>query len=128
MPDETDRRGIDWKLLLVCALPIFSLATALLGSPTVTTTDPPDALLAFQALGAITIITFWVALDARERKYRVSLLLWVSLIGLTGVALPYYLFRSRGAGAGFRASGWGLGVFAVTMLFFHLGSRLASGV
>jgi hypothetical protein len=128
MAEDMDRRGIDRKLLVVCALPIFSLATALLGSPTVATADPPDALLTFQAVGAIALINLWVVLDAREREFRVSWLLWLSLIGLTCVVLPYYLFRSRGTASGFRAIGWALGVFAITMLFYHFGSRVAAGV
>jgi hypothetical protein len=119
---------VDRRLWVLGAVPLFILLTTLLGSPTVNPTEPSDALLDLQALGAIAAVLVWVRLDAKKRSFRVPWILWLALAGLTGIALPYYLVRTRGAGPGLRAIGWALVLFSVTMLFYRLGLRLSAVV
>jgi predicted membrane channel-forming protein YqfA (hemolysin III family) len=119
-------RLVDRRLWVLGAIPVFFAVTGLFGPATVNPATAPDAMVTVQALGAIAAILLWVRLDALQRKRRVSWILWLTLAGLTSVALPYYLLRSRGAGAGLRAIGWGLVVFSVTMLFYRLGSYLSA--
>ncbi|CAN5446873.1 hypothetical protein BH10PSE17_BH10PSE17_07230 [soil metagenome] len=46
----------------------------------------------------------WYRLDSDQRAYPRSFWLNVAVIGLTLIALPYYFFRSRGAGGGLKAT------------------------
>jgi len=125
---ETNPSIIDRRLWVVAAIPLFFLITALIGTPPMTPAEPPDALLAFQAIGGIAAVFLWVRLDARAKGLRVSWMLWLALAGLSCIALPYYLLRSRGAGGGLRAIGWALAVFSLTMLAYRLGSHLSAAV
>jgi hypothetical protein len=121
-------RTVDRRLWVLGALPLFFLLSTLLGSPTVSPTEPADALVALQAVGAIATVIVWVRLDANRRSFRVSWILWPALAGLTCIALPYYLLRSRGGTDGLHAIGWALVLFSVTMLFYRLGLRLSAVV
>jgi hypothetical protein len=123
---ERGHRTVDRRLRVLGAVPLFILLTTLLGSPTANPGEPTDALLDLQALGAIAAVLVWVRLDAKNRSFRVPWSLWIALAGLTGIALPYYLLRSRGAGAGLCAIGWALVLFSVTMVFYRLGLRLSA--
>lgn len=125
---EGSHRTMDRRLWVLGAVPLFFLLTALLGSSTVSPSEPADALLDLQAVGAIAAVLVWVRLDAKKRAFRVSWILWLALAGLTCIALPYYLLRSRGAGAGLRAIAWALVLFSVTMLFYRLGLQLGAVV
>jgi hypothetical protein len=126
MTRDINHRTIDRRLLVLAAIPLFFLTTSLFGSATVMPTEPADALLALQAVGAIAAVVIWVRLDASTRDFRVSWILWLALVGLTCVALPYYLLRSRGASGGLRSIGWALLLFSVTMLCYRLGSGLSA--
>jgi len=125
---ETSNSVVDRRLLVLAAIPLFFLISALLESPPLTPAEPPDALLTLQAAGGIMGILVWVRLDALKRGFRVSWVLWLALAGLTCIALPYYLMRCRGAAGGLRAIGWSLLLFSVTMLCYRLGSHLSAAV
>jgi len=60
----------------------------------------PETLMApvdfpFMLLGALAIFAWYVA-DSNQRDYRRSLILNIFVIGISVLALPYYLLRTRG--------------------------------
>ena len=58
--------------------------------------DPlPVSSLVF-AIAVAFFALFWVRMDADQRNFRRSPLLTTSVVGLPIVAVPYYLFRTRG--------------------------------
>lgn len=59
--------------------------------------SPSDAPLRFLA---VTLLFLWYHVDSEQRGYRRSGLLNVAVVCMAAVALPYYLFRSRGARRG----------------------------
>ena len=69
------------------------------------------SLLAFQ----------WYWLDSELRGYRRSIPLNVSVVALAGIALPYYLFRSRGVKGGF------VGVGLLVLLFVVAAALIGVG-
>jgi hypothetical protein len=64
-------------------------------------------------LGYTTVLFAWYAIDSDHRGYKRSRSLNLAFVALGILALPYYLFRTRGAKAGFIALGWFLliGIF-----------------
>lgn len=48
------------------------------------------------SIAALFLIFVWYRLDADSRGFRRSPLLSVAVVGVTILALPYYLFRTRG--------------------------------
>ena len=53
----------------------------------------------------ITLIFTWYYHDSGKRLYRRSSILTAALVGVTIVAVPYYLFKTRGFKGGAKASG-----------------------
>lgn len=51
--------------------------------------------IVFAIAGALFAF-LWVRMDAEQRNFQCSRFLATSIVGLTIVALPYYLFRTRG--------------------------------
>ncbi|MEO6103197.1 MAG: hypothetical protein ABIP44_06115 [Pseudoxanthomonas sp.] len=51
--------------------------------------------VAFMLLGLLFVFA-WYRLDSDEQGYRRSVILNIAVIAITILALPYYLFRSRG--------------------------------
>jgi hypothetical protein len=64
----------------------------------------PQVDIAF-ALVSIALAFIWFRGDANERGYQRSLLRNAIVIAFAIVALPYYLFRTRGAVRGLAATG-----------------------
>jgi CDP-diglyceride synthetase len=64
----------------------------------------------------VFLVFLWYRMDASERSYRRSLWLNLSIVGLALVALPYYLFRSRGAKGGAIATLLALLVYLANMV------------
>jgi hypothetical protein len=64
---------------------------------------PPTAI-AFTLI-TVALIFLWYRFDAAEAGYRRTPWLNVGVIAVALLALPYYLFRSRGAKRGFIAIG-----------------------
>ena len=68
----------------------------------------------------VFLVFLWFYHDTDMRNYRRSAILNIMVVSIGLIAIPYYLFRSRGAVAGFRAvalflfavSGWFLLVLA----------------
>ncbi|MBA5688465.1 hypothetical protein [Rugamonas apoptosis] len=83
------------------------------------------ASLAF-ALAALLLIFCWFHLDATQRHYRRSAMQLGAMLILPALALPWYLFRSRGALRGAVAIGKALLLLLATMSCYGLGARLAA--
>ncbi len=63
-----------------------------------------EADIPFALLG-VAMVFAWYRMDAGQRGYRRSPLLDVMVVAVTILALPHYLFRTRGLLGGFRATG-----------------------
>ena len=87
--------------------------------------DPGGSLFTLHVVLSLAVVFVWFSMDARERAYRPSTFLQIAMVALTSLALPYYLFRSRGVAGGFRALGLALLTFAGTMAAYHVGTWLA---
>ncbi len=103
-------------------LPVVALVFGCLEYGPARGPESGSVLQILHALTSLALVFVWFLLDARERGYRASIVLQTALIVLTVVALPYYLFRSRGLAGGFRALALSVAVFAGTMIAYHLGS------
>ncbi|MGD2112797.1 MAG: hypothetical protein PVI50_05375 [Gammaproteobacteria bacterium] len=77
------------------------------------------------SLGCAVLVFSWYYLDTEERAYRRTPLLNIMVVAVGVVAIPYYLFRSRGATQGLRASG--LFLLALLMWFVLASTGLAIG-
>jgi len=67
-------------------------------------------------------IFMWVREDAWRRSYVRSNTFNVSLIGLTLLVLPYYLFKTRGLSRGLKAIGVVLALYALVVFSSVLGA------
>jgi hypothetical protein len=81
--------------------------------------------LTTHAVLSLACVFAWFVSDARERGYRASIVLKIAMLALAIVALPYYLFRSRGWTGGVKAMAMSALVFASTMVAYRLGSWFA---
>lgn len=111
------------KLLALC--PVLSLIFGCLEYGPARGPEPGSVLLTTHALLSLALVFAWFWFDSRKRGYRASIFLKVAMAGLTMVALPYYLFRSRGLAGGLKASALSILVFAGTMVAYHVGSWFA---
>lgn len=75
---------------------------------------------------SVVLIFVWFHLDSRQRGYQPTIPLKLSMVGLTVVALPYYLFRSRGGRGGVKAIGAAVLTFIAAMVLYRLGAWTAS--
>ena len=69
----------------------------------------------------VGLVFLWYRLDSDERLYQRSVWLNVSIIAISVIALPYYLFRSRGAKHGFIATCIALLVYAAGIVATVIG-------
>ena len=77
----------------------------------------------YASMPVFLLLTFlWYRLDATERGYRRSSMLNIGIVGLTAVALPWYLFKSRGAKGGFLATGGALLMLLLSGVLNYAGS------
>lgn len=90
------------------------------------TTDVAASLSAGHLAITVALIFVWFYLDARERKYQSGIALKLLMLGLTVFALPYYLFRSRGAKGGFKALGFAVLLFIAAMILYRLGAWVSA--
>ena len=68
--------------------------------------DQPIGIInLLSALVTLGLIFAWYRLDARDLGYRRTALLNAMVIAVALIAVPYYLFRSRGFARGLRATG-----------------------
>lgn len=112
---------------LLLGFPLVSLVAGVLQSTSRGSGSAAAAGLAVQAYGAVALILLWVWLDSGKRHYRRSWLLGVCLLLFTAFALPYYLFRSRGARGGFAALGAAVALFAFSMICYRVAALLGAG-
>ena len=87
--------------------------------------QPGSALPTLHATSSLALLFVWFWIDARAREYKASIFLKIAMLGLSVVALPYYLFRSRGFSGGFKALALSALVFAGTMAAYRVGSLFA---
>ena len=66
---------------------------------------------------SLFLLFYWYHLDAIQHSYRRSVFLNISVILIAALAMPYYLFRSRGFKKGFIAT---IGFFALIVLFSYI--------
>lgn len=82
--------------------------------------DPlPASAIVFAIAGAFFAF-LWVRLDSDQRNFRRSPFLTTSVVGLPIVALPYYLFRTRG----FRQGGIGVLAFLAVSIGYSIMGEL----
>jgi hypothetical protein len=87
----------------------------------------PQVVVVIGILISITVF-IWFREDAFARFYNRSPFLNVAVIALPIVAVPFYLFRSRGFKGGIVATLVGLLIFVAFTLSSWLGSMLASSL
>jgi hypothetical protein len=78
-----------------------------------------------EGLHRVLELAWMLALSFAVIRLSVSILLKLAMIALSSVALPYYLFRSRGFAGGAAAIARSLVVFAGTMAAYRLGAWFA---
>ena len=110
---------------LLALLPAFSLLFGCLEYGPHQGPERGSALLTLHAVTSLVLVFAWFWIDARRRGYKASIPLKVSMLVLTIVALPYYLFRSRGLAGGLRALALSILLFAATMIAYRVGSLFA---
>jgi hypothetical protein len=76
------------------------------------------------SLFCATLVFTWYYLDTDERAYRRTPLLNMMVVAAGVVAIPYYLFRSRGARRGLRA----IGFFLLALLSWFVLAAAGLGV
>ena len=106
-------------------LPVISFVFGCLEYGPARGPEAGSAPLTIHAVLSLALVFVWFIVDAREREYRPSIVLRVAMPALTIVALPYYLFRSRGWTGGVKAMAKSALVFAGTMVAYRLGSWFA---
>jgi len=106
-------------------LPVASLVFGCLEYGPARGPESGSVPLLLHALVTLSLVFVWFLLDARDRGYKASIALRAAMVILTVVALPYYLFRSRGFAGGLRALALSILVFAGTMVAYRLGSLFA---
>lgn len=96
-------------------LPAVSAMAGWLEGGTAPGSDAGFAASAY-AIAAIALIFLWFKLDARERQLQPSRSLQAGMLLLAVIALPYYLFKSRGLRKGSVATAGAMGMLVVAMV------------
>ena|SRR2546422_11110501 len=110
---------------LLALLPVLSLVFGCLEYGPLRGPERGSALLTLHAISSLVLVLAWFWIDARDRGYKASIVLRVAMLFLAVVALPYYLFRSRGFVGGLKSLGLSILVFAGTMVAYRVGSLFA---
>ena len=110
---------------VLALLPLLSLVFGLFEYGPARGPEADSTLFAIHALLSLALVFVWFRLDARERLYKASIVLNIAMLGLTIIALPYYLLRSRGFGGGFKSLALAGLVFVATMVAYRVGSWFA---
>jgi hypothetical protein len=111
------------SIRVVAAIPVLSIAAGALSTHGGSSGSLATVVL-LQSAGSVALIVLWFLLDARERNYRASWGLRISMAALAVVALPYYLFRSRGASGGLRALAASAALLILSMVGYAVAFRL----
>ena len=110
---------------LLALLPASSLVFGCLEYGPARGPEPSNALFTLHAVSSVLLVFLWFWIDTRDRAYKASIFLKIGMLGVTVVALPYYLLRSRGLVGGFKALALSILVFAGTMAAYRVGSLFA---
>jgi len=110
---------------LLALFPVLSLVFGCLEYGPLGGPERGSVLLTLHAVSSLALVLAWFWIDARDRSYKPSIVLRVAMLILTIVALPYYLFRSRGFVGGLKALGLSILIFAGTMMAYRVGSLFA---
>jgi hypothetical protein len=110
---------------VLALLPALSLVFGCLEYGPLQGPERGSLLLTLHAIASLAVVSAWFWIDARRRAYKASIVLRVAMFILTVVALPYYLFRSRGLAGGLKGLALSVLVFAATMMAYRVGSLLA---
>ena len=74
----------------------------------------PNSAIVFMIANAF-LAFLWFRLDSDQRSYRRTPFLTTAVVGISAVAIPYYLFRTRGIRGG------AIGVLVFVSLLFGYG-------
>jgi hypothetical protein len=74
----------------------------------------PNSAIVFMIANAF-LAFLWFRLDSDQRSYRRTPFLTIAVVGVSIVAIPYYLFRTRGIRSG------AIGVLVLVSLLFGYG-------
>ena len=110
---------------LLAVLPVLSLIFGCLEYGPARGPEAGSALLTTHSVLSLALVFAWFWSDARAHEYKASIVLKLAMLGVTIVALPYYLFRSRGLAGGVRALGLSTLAFAGSMVAYHVGTWFA---
>lgn len=77
-------------------------------------TPVPNSAIVFMIANAF-LAFLWFRLDSDQRSYRRTPFLTAAVVGVWIVAIPYYLFRTRGIRSG------AIGVLVLVLLLFGYG-------
>jgi hypothetical protein len=81
-----------------------------------------DSIGAVAGVLLLSIATFiWFRADSLQRSFHRSATLNIAFVGLTLLALPYYLIRTRGMKVGLMAIGAGLSIYVLYVLATIMG-------
>jgi hypothetical protein len=91
--------------------------------------DKMAGILRISATLLATGLVFgWYLVDSNRRGYPRTPLLSIAVVAVAFVAIPYYLFRSRGFKGGAIATGWAILIFIALELAIAGGGLVASAV
>lgn len=110
------------KSVPLALLPALSLLVGWLDYGPAHDSPHAGALATVYALVSLALVFAWFRLDARARNYTPSKTMNAGVIALAMLAIPCYLFKSRGARRGFKALGLALLMFVGTLLCYAIGA------
>ena len=108
--------------LVLTAIPVTGLALGVLSQFVRPGQVWGYLLLAVCGFAQSFLIFLWYRLDAQKRGFRRSKMLNTGIAGITTLALPYYLFRSRGFLKGLAAIVLALLLFLGTLFMIIVGA------
>ena len=108
-------------------LAVLAFAFLLAGAADVAYGNGPSAMTVqwVHMIASVFLIFLCYRFDSEDREFRRNPLLSVGVVALSIVAIPTYLFLSRGAKGGFVSIGWMLLYSFVCMLMVGAGAALA---
>jgi hypothetical protein len=110
---------------VLALLPVLSLIFGCLEYGPLRGPERGSVPLTVHAIVSLVVVYAWFWIDARRRSYKASVVLRAAMLVVTVVALPYYLFRSRGFVGGMKGLASSVLVFALTMAAYRVGSFFA---
>jgi hypothetical protein len=100
---------------IACTILALGFGDGMVGAWLYRHTPVPPSALVF-VIACIFFVFLWFRLDSDSRSYQRSPFLSTAVVGLSVIAIPYYLFQTRGV----RRGSIGTLVFASLMLGYTL--------